>query len=195
MIRYRSLRIIACVISLAIAAAEDYDGFDENENHEQYLDELEAEERALFTKFDSNGDGTWSRNEVRELLIHEHYKNPASEYYEEEEEEEEEDDDDEIISHDEMMERFIDIHFDRSVTDKDGDGKLSESEVKLALAKHVESTGEVDAIFDSYDTNGDGKVTFEEYFDPIRADDEIDAIPMGDDYSFERDEDDELEEF
>eukprot|EP00586_Coscinodiscus_wailesii_P005200 CAMPEP_0172480484 /NCGR_PEP_ID=MMETSP1066-20121228/5631_1 /TAXON_ID=671091 /ORGANISM="Coscinodiscus wailesii, Strain CCMP2513" /LENGTH=178 /DNA_ID=CAMNT_0013241827 /DNA_START=59 /DNA_END=595 /DNA_ORIENTATION=- len=176
MARYRSLAFLCIIISaISLTAAEDYD--EEVEYNENFEEDLEAEEHALFVKFDTNGDGMLTRDELRDLMVYEYTTGIL----------------DDVETPIDAMESILDIKVDMAVMDKDGDGELSISEVKLAMANHLEEIGELDDILDSYDANGDNLVTFEEYFEPFQTDAEFDT--MGDDnFDEDMEDDDDLEE-
>mmetsp|Transcript_48192 Transcript_48192/g.58344 ORF Transcript_48192/g.58344 Transcript_48192/m.58344 type:complete len:99 (+) Transcript_48192:288-584(+) len=87
------------------------------------------------------------------------------------------------------------VKVDLSIMDEDGDGRLSKDEAIVVLSKEYDTSGQIDDIFNGYDENGDGKISFEEYLGPVLGDDDIDSNAMGDDhFEAEDDHDDELEE-
>mmetsp|Transcript_48193 Transcript_48193/g.58349 ORF Transcript_48193/g.58349 Transcript_48193/m.58349 type:complete len:83 (+) Transcript_48193:36-284(+) len=76
MTRYHSLTFVYLLIfAIAFVIAEANDIHEEIEYTETYEDEFEDKEREVFERFDVNGDGGLSRDEVSELMAAEYYEN------------------------------------------------------------------------------------------------------------------------
>jgi len=117
---------------------------------------------SLFDSIDANDDALVQFSEVlrivypratpRELQTMNAWANPAKTEKQLRHEQAEQED----------KERLEMLHAMFAAYDRDGDGKVSITEFRMAMLDH-ENWDEVDEMFDQYDKNGNGEVDFDEF--------------------------------
>eukprot|EP00586_Coscinodiscus_wailesii_P015309 CAMPEP_0172515740 /NCGR_PEP_ID=MMETSP1066-20121228/270258_1 /TAXON_ID=671091 /ORGANISM="Coscinodiscus wailesii, Strain CCMP2513" /LENGTH=277 /DNA_ID=CAMNT_0013296899 /DNA_START=1 /DNA_END=834 /DNA_ORIENTATION=- len=148
------------------------------------------EEMSHFVTADSDGDGKLSYDEIRDMLAHEYvdlFREDLANDYDANDVVEGEDREEVArpvvagmyLREDKFLTFLAEIWrkdprqevrppLFREI-DTDGDGRISIKEAKVVIALHIQKEREVENIIDMGDRNMDGYISWEEFYDPHRA--------------------------
>ena len=133
------------IIFFSVSSAEDVE-----------MDFYKSEQRA-FASVDFNEDGKLTKNEFLELVTAEYIEDRKS-----------------FTESNLELLQDIGVEATLSEMDEDGDGELSDNEVYHALQDYLNTSGEIDDLFESYDTDGDGLITWMEFYEPEQVEHDTD---------------------